>query len=76
MNIAIFCNIEPYVNRRFGGTYLQLQGRKSGTSVYISATRRFLVRLIFDFENGDSSETSIHIQTTRRNIPEYGSLLR
>jgi hypothetical protein len=45
MNVAIFWDIAPYVNRSFGITYEgHLQGRKSA---YSSVTRWFLVRQIF-----------------------------
>jgi hypothetical protein len=68
MNIVIFWNIapcSPYVNRCFGGTYHS-----------IFATRWFLVRLILilKIELIYSSETSVHIRTTRRYIPEYGNI--
>jgi hypothetical protein len=56
MNIAIFwdaalCN--PYVNRRFGGTYhLHLERRKSTEKETYPHTKRwFLAQLIFDTED-------------------------
>jgi hypothetical protein len=77
-NVAIFWDIAPsslYVNRRFRGTYhLHLLGRKSAQP---SSACWFLGRLIFNPEDVviRSSETSDHIQTTRRYIREDGKIL-
>jgi hypothetical protein len=69
MNAAIFWDIaqcNPYVNRLFGGTYhLHIQGRKSAEQ---ETRAQQVVRLI------PSSETSIHIRTTQRYIPEDGNI--
>jgi hypothetical protein len=60
MNVAIFCDILPrnqYVNRRF-----VLPGHP--------LRAYFVAILIFDAEDGGSSETSVHIPTARRYISE------
>jgi hypothetical protein len=68
MNVAISWAIEqcnPYVKRRLGGTYhLQL------------AARWFLARLFstLKMEVMRSSETLVHIRTTRCSIPENGNI--
>jgi hypothetical protein len=75
---AIFSYIAPcipYVNRRFGGKYhlhIHVENQPK-TSHLLQAG--FLVRLIFDLkmEGIHSSETSVHIWTTRRYIPEGGN---
>jgi hypothetical protein len=63
MNIAIFWNIEqcsPYMNRRF--------------IAWPTAARWFLARHFstLNVEMMSSSETSLHMLTTRRYIPEDG----
>jgi hypothetical protein len=70
MKNAVFWDVAPCrscVNRRFGETYrLHIQGRKireRGTSV--SKWLRSAIRF---------SETSVHARSTRRHIPEDGTL--
>jgi hypothetical protein len=72
-NVVIFCDMVPcslYVNRRFGGRYhFHPQSRKSAeqeTSVQKVARQKMEVI--------SSSETSVHIRTTRRYIPEDGNI--
>jgi hypothetical protein len=69
MKVAIFwdtapCN--PYMSRRFGGTYhFQFQGPKSACSTWLGLSADRGMR---------PSETSVHIRTTRRYIPEDGNI--
>jgi hypothetical protein len=73
---AVFWDVAPCrscVNRRFGGTYrLHLQGRRireRGTSVS-SGCRLSLPEM----QAIRSSETSVHIRSTRLHIREVGIL--
>jgi hypothetical protein len=71
LNIAIFWDTSPYspyVNRRFGGMHhLHLQGRKSAEQ---KTSLQQVFRQTLKLEDIRSSETAVHIQTTRRYIPE------
>jgi hypothetical protein len=78
MKNATFLDVAPRrscANRRFGGTYrLHLQGRK------IHERRTSENRWLADFytlqmEMIHSSETSVHIRSSRRHIQEDGILL-
>jgi hypothetical protein len=65
MNVANFWDVapcSPYVDRRFLGTYrFHLQGQKLAEQESS------------DFRLIPSSETSIHLRTTRRHIPEHST---
>jgi hypothetical protein len=86
MKNAIFWDVAPcrsYVNRRFGGKYrLHLQGRKigeRGNSVRCLQLSAHAGSSLADFstlkmEAIRSSETSVHIRSARRRIPEDGIL--
>jgi hypothetical protein len=76
---AVFWDVAPcrsYVNRRFGGTYrLHLQGRKirereTSVSMWLHAASSLTDFSTLKMEAIRSSETSVHIRSTRHHIPE------
>jgi hypothetical protein len=78
IKLVIFWDIapcSPYMNRCFGGTYHRhLQGRKSAEQE-TSESSSFLLGWYWTLkmEVIRSSETSVHIRSTRRYIPEDGN---
>jgi hypothetical protein len=82
-NVADFSDLGLYVKRRFGGTcQLKLTGSKisrAENQCVAGGRGRFISELIFDPEDvGEeltrSSETSMHIRTTRRYVPGDGNI--